>query len=590
MAELMSPVPIDAASAFAGGPALGSAETAQALRWLKLGAFDESTLRLELPPAIRATVSPIVTALRWGAVLFGMVFAGTDANSGDLAVVVTVAIVLFLTIWRTFRPLRLAWDGLVDRALPVTDGLIIGGAVGLSSGFDSPFIFCLVAAVVVAAFGWGLRMGVIVLGAALAAMWVASSVTNAGFNLDNRNAWALLLSMVVIVGLIVFVRQRLLEAEQRRATLTYRVDMLTETNDLLSILNQVAKTLPASLDMSEALNATRDQLAHAFGASTIGLLTRDEATSSWLPQISEGCDLPNAAGSSDLPAPLKQALLEEGTVLRASLDPASSLSGSTGSGLYTALRTRGKIIGVLGVENPSADAFSGRDSRILEGLADALALTIDNAKWFGRLRVLGADEERTRIARDLHDRLGQWLTYISIELERIMSEGSGRSPALEGLYGDVQSAIDELRETLRQLRTGVSEKSGLGEVGAEVARRYTERTGTAVNFNEVYPGQRVATPVENEMLRIMQEALNNAEKHAEASRVDVTWEARNGEATLVVADNGKGFDIGTGIRDTAYGLVGMRERADVIGASLHIDTAPGQGTTVSVTARNEDGI
>ena len=80
-------------------------------------------------------------------------------------------------------------------------------------------------------------------------------------------------------------------------------------------------------------------------------------------------------------------------------------------------------------------------------MSGALALTIDNVRSFGRLRTIGADEERTRIARDLHDRLGQWLTYISLELERITGEVPDTT-SLQSLYGDVQTAIDEALTTV----------------------------------------------------------------------------------------------------------------------------------------------
>ena len=84
------------------------------------------------------------------------------------------------------------------------------------------------------------------------------------------------------------------------------------------------------------------------------------------------------------------------------------------------MRARGTLVGVLAVEHPDAHHFSARNAELLVGFAEPAALAIDNARWFARLRTVGADEERTRIARDLHDRIGQSLAYLAFELDRIV--------------------------------------------------------------------------------------------------------------------------------------------------------------------------
>lgn len=561
------------------------AETSAALRWLRAG-LSEETMRLELPPDIRSTISPIITALRWGALLYGMVAASTAAaNDGDLGVVVTLSIALFLTVWRTFRPLRLAWSDFVDRFLPVFDGVVLGGAAGASAGFDSPFVFCLLVAVAVASFGWGLRSGVVTLLSALIAMGVVATATGGPLNINDVGGIAFLLVMFALAALVALLRDNLIDRQSQQLALSSRLDMLSETNEMLGILNQVARTLPESMDMSQAVNATQRELKNQFRASTIGLVVRDDTTSEWLPMITEGVEFNESTPTSRLPAPMKQALLEMSTISSATTD-GTFLSPHSATGLYTALRTRGKVIGLLAVENQIAGDYDDREVRILDGLSGALALTIDNVRSFGRLRTIGADQERTRIARDLHDRLGQWLTYISLELERIMGEVPG-TKSLQSLYGDVQTAIDELRETLRQLRTRVTEDETLDVVGAAMASRFQSRTGTATSFTATTPGSSMLVSVENEMLRILQEALNNIEKHAQATQVDVEWSVTGGTGQLTISDNGRGFDAGGSRRDTSYGLMGMRERADVIGATLNIDSARGSGTTVRVRASNE---
>jgi len=561
---------------------IDASEAQSVLRWLREGAYDE-TIKLELPTSIRTTVSPLIGALRWGAVLYGMVFAIDKAiNSGNLWVVTSLAIVLFLTVWRTFRPLRLAWHGTIDRLLPVTDGAIIGIAVGLSGGFGSSFIFCLIIAVVVGAFGWGPLMGATVMVTAFITMAIAGSglVSGEGFNLDSQGSLGLLFATLIIVALISFARSRLLDAERRRAALTGRLNVLAETNDLLHILNQMARNLNTSFDLRQVLATTQRQIVTEFDANVIAVFTRDDATESWLPQMTEGCTFGSSIATSLLPYPVGQALMTGETVM-ASVLSGEGLAPASGSGLYTSLRTRGKIVGLLGIENPNREQYGQRDMRLIEGLSEALALAIDTARSFGRLRSLATEEERTRIARDLHDRLGQYLTFISFELERIVGQGGPRNPALEALHTDVKGAIDELRETLRQLRTGVSPEEPLALVADQTLRRFTERTGILTEFRS--SGQRsLEIPVENEMLRILQEALNNAAKHSQATNIMVTWNVDDDGGTLTIQDNGRGFDTSAKTREDSFGLAGMRERADVIEANIAIDSAPNRGTTITV--------
>jgi signal transduction histidine kinase len=239
------------------------------------------------------------------------------------------------------------------------------------------------------------------------------------------------------------------------------------------------------------------------------------------------------------------------------------------------------------VEHRDRGHYSQRDVRIMEGLADVLALTVDNARSFQRLRTLGAEEERSRIARDLHDRLGQWLSYISFELERIISTTPDGSDELDRLYADVQTAIDELRETLRQLRSGVTADRSLEVVARELVERFNARGETLGTLTVTHPGARLPVRVENELLRVLQESLSNVAKHARADRVEVTWDVVDGSGTLMIADDGRGFDAARGVRDSAYGLVGMRERADVVGARISIESVPGQGTTVTIRAGHD---
>ena len=114
----------------------------------------------------------------------------------------------------------------------------------------------------------------------------------------------------------------------------------------------------------------------------------------------------------------------------------------------------------MSIEHPEPCHFTDRDVELLNGFAEPAALALDNARWFGRLRTVGAEEERTRIARDLHDRIGQSLAYLAFELDRIVktdAKGEDVGGSLEQLRSDIRDVIRDVRDTLYDLRTDVSE-------------------------------------------------------------------------------------------------------------------------------------
>jgi signal transduction histidine kinase len=575
----------------AGGVRSGAGEFDAALD--RLGGVDHtddpSHRQLRVPPSTRTVLAPLVAALRWCAVVLGTALAAPDAVDGSVGLVVTTSICLYLTTWRTLRPLRLGARERSAEIAAISDAVLLGVAIGMSGGLVSAFVACLIVAAGVASFGWGLRRGAVAATAGVVSTVVVGAAAGHDLGLASASGWLVLVLMVTALLAASVARTRLADAEGRRRQIAGRLDALAETNELLHVLNRVARTLPSSLDLQQAVAATRAQLIDTFDASVLGLVMRSEVNRTWSPLLTEGLALaPTMAGDAALPLRLGDTVAADAPVLVRDL-AGTGLGAASGSGIYTPLRTRGRVVGVLGIEHPEVGRYSDRDLRLLAGLGDALALTIDNDRWFRRLRILGAEEERARIARDLHDRLGQWLTYISFELERIKSSPTpGAAAELDALHADVQRAIDELRETLRQMRTSVTEEQSLAEIASDLAQRWARQSGVHVDVVATESDDRLPVAVENEVLRIMQEALNNIGKHANASRVVVDWRVTPAMARLRVADDGDGFDESRGVRETAFGLVGMRERAEVIDAELVVTSSPGAGTTIEVTVPRED--
>ena len=145
----------------------------------------------------------------------------------------------------------------------------------------------------------------------------------------------------------------------------------------------------------------------------------------------------------------------------------------------------------------------------------------------------------------------------------------------------MREVVVELRETLYQLRTTVTDEEGFVPLAEPYLKRWSDRTDVDATFTTICPERRQPRQVEQELWRIFQEALTNVERHADASSVHVTWDCSNASARLVVRDDGAGMDPSQP-NPERYGLVGIRERADAIGARVRFESAPGSGTTLLI--------
>ncbi|MGN6812856.1 MAG: sensor histidine kinase, partial [Thermomicrobiales bacterium] len=196
-------------------------------------------------------------------------------------------------------------------------------------------------------------------------------------------------------------------------------------------------------------------------------------------------------------------------------------------------------------------------------------------------------EERARLAREIHDTLAQSLTAIALHLEGGLHQLE-RSPTearerLERALATCRASLEEARRSVLNLRTVPLAERPLPAALAALGRAFTSETGIRVRMR-VADGDCTGLPLrtEGELYRIAQEALANVRRHAKASEVIVTLQADARGVRLTVRDDGVGFTPGAA-RDGRYGLLGMRERAALLGGRLRIESRPGQGTTIRAT-------
>lgn len=202
------------------------------------------------------------------------------------------------------------------------------------------------------------------------------------------------------------------------------------------------------------------------------------------------------------------------------------------------------------------------------------------------------EEERTHIARELHDELGQSLTALRIDLAWLKGKCVGLDPTvvdrLTAALALVERTVEALRRISEDLRPRMLDDLGLAAAVEHHVNQFSERTGIlcdlTMNREEFEIDGRLATA----LFRVVQEALTNVARHAGADRVSIQIEEQGDGIGLEVRDDGRGFAEG-GSRKT-FGLLGMRERAKMLGGRLDIHSAPGQGTTIEAWLPKQDGV
>jgi len=195
--------------------------------------------------------------------------------------------------------------------------------------------------------------------------------------------------------------------------------------------------------------------------------------------------------------------------------------------------------------------------------------------------------ERNRIARELHDTLIQGFSGITMAMQALAARlpaGDNRQ-TLEQIVTDAGSSLTEVRRSLFGLRSGHAVGSGLAEAIEQSARQLTEAKDIRLKLKLDEDETSLPAEVEYHLLRIAQEAVLNAVKHSDARSLLVALERTATRVRLLVKDDGSGFDGTEEPRPGHFGVVGMHERAAQIGTNLHLESAPGTGTTVSVTIR-----
>lgn len=291
------------------------------------------------------------------------------------------------------------------------------------------------------------------------------------------------------------------------------------------------------------------------------------------------------------------AVTKEGGVLR--LDDVSDHPMSVGFPeghpdmtplLAVPIRSGDNVFGNLYLSDDAGVTFDERSEETLERFAALAAVAIENATLHQQVRVMAITEERQRIAREMHDSLAQVLGYVntkvqatSVLLENGRVEAATRN--LDQMGTAARAAYADVREGILSLRTSLQEERGLVDTLAEYLLLWQEQSGVRVELDaDALPQDVFSDLAEVQLLRIVQEALTNVRKHAEATKVDISLGKEGDVIVTRVADNGQG--IASKARSTIgvpqFGMSTMRERAEALGGTLEVESQAHEGTTIIV--------
>jgi len=244
----------------------------------------------------------------------------------------------------------------------------------------------------------------------------------------------------------------------------------------------------------------------------------------------------------------------------------------------------GRPLGVMNLAMRDWRKLTRRELDLLTTLADLVGVAIERARLGEQSIERARTDERSRIAREVHDTLAQGFTAVALHLEAGLSS-LGRNdrarPALDRALDVARASLDEARRSIRSLRgTPLGDRS-LSEALSALSRQFTADSGVRVRVELTDPGT-LPEGVETELYRIASEALTNIRKHAGARDAILRLEKQRGRLRLTVADTGSGFRL-KDARRRGFGLIGIEDRARLIGGRATFRSAKGDGTTVTVT-------
>ncbi len=385
-----------------------------------------------------------------------------------------------------------------------------------------------------------------------------------------------------------------------RDSLNQRIEQRTKELDTLSDVSLIISRAGALEDILQEALLKVIQVADVAG----GIIQLYEGEKTWiaaqsgLPNAVSNCfrrlqdDASNQPNFENLSSPIQVLDVEStfcdaffpGSRCKERLAECALVTEGYSSFASVVLSSRRRSLGVLMLFSNDPSRFTSEFMQLLECIGHQLGVAVENARFHQRTEQVAILEERTRISRELHDSLAQTLGWLRIKTEILeddlrLGEIERTQEDLTAIRRVVRDACYDVRESIDGLR-----KRPTGDLTATAAAwisEFRQRSGLRTDFRSKDGDVRLSAVVEAELLRILQEGLTNVRKHAQAQMVRVDFQIKGSFAELIIEDDGDGFDYEIEQDGGHYGLRIMRERAERLGGSFNIETAPGKGAKIT---------
>jgi PAS domain S-box-containing protein len=388
---------------------------------------------------------------------------------------------------------------------------------------------------------------------------------------------------------------------------------ILEANRQLVALNAIASTVSESLSLGVILNSALDKTLELINCDVGGILLLDEKSQTLSYAVHRGLSkrfvqgiagLAPGEGIAGKAAQLGETLVVNDISKDQRVTRAVVAEENLKAFVSQPLMSKGRVVGVLNVASRKPRSFSQQEIQLLTAFGHQLGTAIENARLYQELqskdqlraellrKIISAQEdERRRVARELHDVTSQALATLAIRLEALAAMKASDVQVLASKIEETRALLattsDEVRRLIYALRPTVLDDLGLPAALRSCAANSLGAAGVEVHVEIVGEERRLPPQVEIAIFRIAQEAMTNIVRHARADSTYVSLEFKEKSVSLQIEDDGIGFDLSeelssTDVSKRGAGLLGMKERAELLGGTLRVTTRPSRGTRIEV--------